>query len=93
MPATLTLEPPVRDGQTLDYEELRQEAADAVEAARKRGRTQVQLAEELDVAQATLSRALSTPGAKYAALQRRVVALLTRYEIEDSPLFRVRRKS
>lgn len=80
----------VRKGQLLDYEGLRAEAEALVDAS---GFTQIELSERLGVAQASLSRALNRSGGKYAALQRRVIALLSpKYEVEEEPLFRVREK-
>ena len=84
--------PPVslmRHNQLLDFVALRDEAADAVEQSPK---TQVQVAEDLDVTKGAISRAIKEAGPNFANLQRRIVDLLTPYRVERDVIFRAVRK-
>jgi len=61
-------------------------------AAKESGARQVDLADEFDVTQGGLSRALSTPGPKFARLQQRVIEHLTPYAVEKEVQFILRSK-
>ena len=80
---------PVKHGQTLGYDELRDEAAKAFSLY---GKTRTALAAELDVGLPAVSMALTRSGGSYAALQRRIINHLTGFRVEAPPLFRVVRK-
>lgn len=83
---------PMRHNQKLTYEQLRDEAAEAV---RDYAGTQTELAEELGVSRAAISRAIRESGPTLAALQVRLLELLKEeYELEkeEQVWFRVRRK-
>lgn len=85
--------PPVRHNQTLDYDGLRDEAK---AAAKLSGKTQTELAEHFGVTQPAISQALNAPGPRLVALQSRIVAAFTEYEIEPVEqvvTFRVARKA
>jgi len=77
---------PVKHGQTLGYDELRDEAAKAFSLY---GKTRTALAAELDVGLPAVSMALTKTGGSYAALQRRIINRLTGFRVESPPLFRV----
>lgn len=83
---------PVRHNQTTDFDGLREEAADAFA---KSGRKQGDVADELGVSQAAVSQALNRSGARYAALQVRIIEALTDYSVEDETrvVFRFVRKA
>ena len=84
--------PLMRHNQELSHEQLRQEAEDAVE---KSGKSQAQIARELEVSRAAVSRAVKETNTALLALQKRIVEHLTSYEIEEVPepkLFRAVRK-
>ena len=66
--------PPVRHGQTLDYEGLLAGANAAVDPC---GQTRIELAERLYVAQSTLSSALNKAGGLAPRLQRGIIAEFT----------------
>ena len=59
-------------------------------AMQESGARQVDLADQLGVSQGGLSRALSTPGPKFARLQQRVVEHLTPYVVEKKVRFILR---
>lgn len=89
-PQALDRAPLMRHNQKIGYEKLREEAE---EARRKSGKTQTELAQELDKATSTISRALNESGAKFAKLQREIIEHLTDYCVgEEEVLFRVLRK-
>lgn len=79
----------MRHLQRLDYEQLREAAAQAVEAVEQ---PQYQVADELGVSKGALSKALGNSGPKYAKLQARVVDHLTRYAVHEVGGFEVQRK-
>jgi len=72
----------------MNYDELRERAARAVSES---GRTQVRLADELDVSPGAMSRALSESGPKFSNLQRRIIEHLTPYRIEQRVVFEAQR--
>ena len=80
----------MKDGQRLTHEELQRAARRAYRASDLK---QTDIAEALGVSQASISQALSTPGQKFARLQRRIVELLTPYTVEKEVRFVVRRKA
>ncbi len=80
----------MRQGQYLDFETLRAEAEKAVE---KSGKTQRELAATLGRGESALSQAIRYSGARYARLQREIIALLTDYEVATEPTFKVARKA
>ena len=80
----------MRQGQYLDFETLRAESETAVE---KSGETQRALAAKLGRGESALSQALRNKGARYARLQREIIALLTDYEVAQEPTFKVARKT
>lgn len=93
MPATASA--PVRSGQSLDYEGLRLEAAQAIEDyAAVPGQTQADLARALGYTPAYISRAKVEAGAKIAKVQMELIAHLTDYTVEEEVevSFRVSRK-
>ena len=69
----------MRHGQRLTEEELRSEARQGIESS---GLTQREVARRLDVSEQAISNAVRETGSKVAALQRRIVSLLTDYTIE-----------
>lgn len=79
----------MHDGQRLTYEDLQTAARRAYEAS---GRTQEELAAALGATQSAVSQALSTAGPKFAQLQRRLIAQLTPYDVEEDVRFVVRRR-
>ena len=83
---------PVRHNQTLDYDGLMREAQAAVDESPD---TQAAIAQTLGVTPPVVSRALKTPGARYAALQRRIIEAVTGYTVADetTPTFRILRKA
>jgi len=75
----------MRDGTELDFEGLRKEAAAAVEDA---GRSQSEVARELDVHRSAVSRAVKESGPRLSELQRRIIRHLTPYRIERRVTFK-----
>ncbi len=69
----------MRHGQRLTEEDLRTEARQAIERS---GLTQREVARRLDVSEQAISNAVRETGSKVAALQRRIVSLLTDYTVE-----------
>ena len=83
---------PVRHGETLTYDQLRERAALAFSKAEDRdGLTRTALAERLKVSLPTVSRALTESGGRYANVQRKIIADLTGYSVAEEPEFRVKR--
>jgi gentisate 1,2-dioxygenase len=81
----------MRHGTTLTFEDLRRETAEALESADE---TQSAVAEALGVAPPQITKAKTTTGATYAALQRRILEHLTPYRVEEQPVtFKARRKT
>lgn len=83
--------PPVRHNETLDFDGLRARTREAFDGAAGEGLTQTALADALGKTQPAVSQALNNAGAKYAALQREIIAHLTGYEVVES--FRLVRKA
>lgn len=82
--------PFVRQGQTLTSEQLHAKAREAADKAAKAGTNRTALAKELGVSLPTLSRALSGPSTKLAALQRAVILHVEGFPItEKSRLYEV----
>lgn len=85
----------MRHNQRLDYEKLREEAAQAVSAS---GKMQKQIAQELGYSPALISRALNEkPGseeeAPFAKVLVELIEHLTPYTVAKEPLtFRAKRK-
>jgi predicted transcriptional regulator len=82
----------MRHNQKLSYDELRDEAAAAVD---NYDGTQTEIAEQLDVTRGAVSRALKEEGSSLAGLQMRILELLRpeyALEKEEQVWFRVRRK-
>jgi len=69
----------MHDGQTMNYDELQQAAAQAIDDA---GTSQAQVARELDVTRGAVSRAVKEPGSALFNLQSRIIAHLTDYRVE-----------
>jgi hypothetical protein len=72
----------MRDGTTLTFEDLRREAAAALDDADE---TQSAVAEALGVHRSSVSHARKIAGPRYAELQRRIVEHLTPYAVEEVP--------
>jgi predicted transcriptional regulator len=82
----------MRHNQKLSYDELRDEAAAAVDAY---DGTQTEIAEQLGVTRGAVSRALKEEGSSLAGLQIRILELLRpgyTLEKEEQVWFRVQRK-
>jgi hypothetical protein len=85
--------PPVRIGQTLDYDGLLAKAVEAVEAS---GLSQKEVAERLSKTRGAVNFALRISGGRYASLQREIIAELTGevFEpVEQIVTFRLARKA
>jgi transcriptional regulator with XRE-family HTH domain len=81
---------PLRDQQTLSYGDLHREANEAFAGA---GLSQTELALRLGVTQSAVSHALGNAGRRWANLQLRIINELVRdFEVEDEPLYRVRKR-
>jgi predicted transcriptional regulator len=78
----------MRDGSTLDYAALRDEARSAIDAS---GKSQSEVADDLGVHRSAVSRALKTAGPKFQELQRRIIEGLTPYRIERRVSFKAHR--
>ena len=87
--ANKTNKPAMRDGTEMDFNALRAEAEQALEAS---GHTQSDVADALDVHRSAVSRALKTSGGKFQELQRRIIEHLTPYQIERRVSFKAHRK-
>lgn len=70
---------PVRHGSKLRYEELKDEAH---RLARDSPKTYAEIAEELDVSENAVAKAVTTAGPKFQKLQGRIVELLSGYTVE-----------
>lgn len=70
----------MKDGQRLTLEELRDATAEAVSGS---GKTQSEVASELDVTGSAISRATNEAVTNLAGLQRRIVSHLTTFEIDE----------
>lgn len=96
-PSTLSpLRPPLpRHGQTLtDYPALLQAAQDAVRDDPER-RTQAEIARAIERSEGYVSKALRLSGARYAQVQKAIIALTSDYAVEEKQevSFRFVRKS
>lgn len=82
----------VRHNQTLSYEELREEAAAAVEAS---GLSKAEVGRRLGYKRAYITRATTEAGSHVSKVQGEIIALLTRYRVEEEATvsFRVLRAS
>ena len=92
-PAAPPRPPVVQHGETLTLTELHEEALKAVQGS---GLTQKSVADKMGLSESWISRALSSPSTKYAGAQRRIIAVLTDYEVTEEPrdpVFRVERKA
>ena len=82
--------PIMRHRQVLTFEELRDEAAAAVE---QKAKSQAAVARQLGVTRGAVNRAVKEVGSGLADLQMRIIEHLTDYRIEPEPaMFRVLRK-
>lgn len=88
MPSSLALSlPPMRPGQVLTYEKLRDEVRRAV---RSDGRTRAEIARTVGISPGSLSDAENQVGSRYAGMQQRVLtALKPGYAFEDVGAYRV----
>jgi len=91
MPSLAPERPPVRHGQTLDYDALLAEAQEAFEAS---GQSQSDVARTIGKHRSTVNRALKTAGPTFATVQREIIAALTAYAVKEDVrvTFRVERK-
>jgi predicted transcriptional regulator len=80
----------MEEGQLLTYQTLCQTARRAYQDS---ALTQTELADALGVSQSSVSQALSTPGPKFARLQRRVIERLTPFKVTEDVRFLLRRKA
>lgn len=83
---------PMRENQRMNGEELRAVVKAAVAASNK---TQYELADELNVTQSAISRAVNEAASNLAGLQGRIIEHLTDYRIEPEKriAYVVRKKS
>jgi predicted transcriptional regulator len=81
----------VRHGSKLSYDELQQEAREALQ---KSEYTQQEMADRLDVTRPSIAKAVTQPGPKFQRLQMRIIEALTEYNMvrEETVRFRVSRK-
>ena len=77
----------IRHGSKLTYEELQQEAHQALDAS---DYTQQEMADELGVTRAAVGKAVTKPGAKFQQLQMRILEALTGYKVERQETVRFR---
>ena len=59
----------------------------AAEVLRKSGRSQSEVAKELDRSNSAISRALNEPGARFSKLQCEIVSLLTPFEVREQRIY------
>ena len=71
----------MRDGQTLTYADLLEAAQQAAKAS---GLTQTAVADALGVSQGAISHAISREGARYSALQVKIVEHLTPFTLAEA---------
>jgi hypothetical protein len=69
----------VRHGSKLSYEELKDEA---YRLANDSPRTYAEIAEDLDVTENAVAKAVTTAGPRYKRLQMRIVEVLSEYTVE-----------
>jgi hypothetical protein len=77
----------IRPGEELSPEELCESAA---EVLRRSGRSQSEIAEELDRSKSAISRALNEPGARFSKLQCEIISLLTPFEVREQRIYLIR---
>lgn len=70
----------MHQGQRLTGEELRAAVAEAIKTS---GKTQEELARELEVTQGAISRASNEAATKLGGLQRRIIAHLTPFTLRE----------
>jgi len=82
----------VRHGSKLDYQELQEEAHQALSAS---DRTQQEVADELGVTRTSVAKAVTQAGPKFQQLQMQIIEALTEYNVErrESVVFRTWRKN
>lgn len=74
----------MQHGSVLTHEEL---CAEAHRLARQSYKTYTQIADDLGVSNAAVSKAVRTTGSKYQKLQSQIIQLETDYKIEEKTLF------
>jgi len=79
----------MRDGTEMSFDELRDETAAAVD---KSGKSQAEVARELDLHRSAVSRAVKESGPRVQKIQRRVLRHLTSYRIERRVRFKAHRE-
>lgn len=79
----------MRDGTELSFDELRDETAEAVEES---GRSQAEVARELDMHRSAVSRAVKESGPRVQKIQRRVIQHLTPYRVDRHVYFKAHRE-
>jgi len=79
----------MRDGTEMSFDELRDETAAAVDES---GKSQAEVARELDMHRSAVSRAVKESGARVQKIQRRVLRHLTPYRIERRVHFKAHRE-
>ena len=79
----------MRDGTEMSFDELRDETAAAVDES---GKSQSQVARELDMHRSAVSRAVKESGPRVQKIQRRVLRHLTPYRIERRVSFKAHRE-
>jgi DNA-binding transcriptional regulator LsrR (DeoR family) len=70
---------PVRHGSKLGYQELQEEAHQALSAS---DWTQQEVADELGVTRTSVAKAVTQAGPKFQNLQMQIIETLTDYEVE-----------
>ena len=73
-------------GTELNHDDLREKAHELA----KDGPTYAELAEELDVSENSVAKAVTTTGPKFQRLQARIVEHLSGYEVEERRSFVIR---
>lgn len=81
--------PFMRDGTEMDFDGLREETASAVGES---GKTQSEIARELDLHRSAVSRAVKESGPRVQKIQRRVLRHLTPYRVEQRTYFKAQRE-
>ena len=79
----------MRDGTEMSFDELRDETAATVDES---GKSQAEVARELDMHRSAVSRAVKESGARVQKIQRRVLRHLTPYRIERRVHFKAHRE-
>jgi len=80
----------MRHGSKLSYDELQQEAREALQESEY---TQQEMADRLDVTRPSIAKAVTQPGPKFQRLQMRIIEALTEYDMvrEETVRFRASR--